>query len=61
MKDTVVYVVTRASRRVERENYSSRERASARAQVLRRMLKKWSDPDSSRVMVVKTTKPNQIR
>ena len=61
MKDNIVYVVTRNSRRVERENYSSSESASARAQALRRILKKWSDPDASRVSVVKTAKPNQIR
>ena len=61
MKDNIVYVVTRNSRRVERENYSSSESASARAQALRRTLRKWSDPDSSRVTVVKTSKPNQIR
>ena len=61
MKNTIVYIVTRDRRRVERENYESLSQADARAVKLRRLLKKWNDPDALRISVVKTTKPNQIR
>jgi len=61
MKNTIVYVVTRNRRRVEPENYESPEQAHARAVALRRILKKWNDPDALQVSVVKTAKPNQIR
>jgi hypothetical protein len=56
-----VYVVTRNSRRIEDKNYSSREDANQRAQQLVDTLKKWKDPDVSKVKVVETEKPNKIR
>ena len=56
-----VYVVTRNSRRIEDKNYASREDANQRAQQLVDVLKKWKDPDTSKVKVVETEKPNKIR
>jgi hypothetical protein len=56
-----VYVVTRNSRRIEDKNYASREDANQRAQQLVDVLKKWKDPDASKVKVVETEKPNKIR
>ena len=61
MKNNTVYVVTRNSRRIERDNYESRDEAHTRVLGLRKLLRKWNDPDASRVSVVKTSKPNQIR
>jgi hypothetical protein len=56
-----VYVVTRNSRRIEEENYSSRDEAQERAENLVKVLKKWKDPDQNRVKVVETATPAKIR
>jgi hypothetical protein len=56
-----VYVVTRNSRRVEENNYSSKEDAENRAEKLVQVLKKWKDPDQKRVRVVETNNPLRIR
>tara|TARA_B000000475_G_C15969701_1_gene436527 strand:- start:529 stop:717 length:189 start_codon:yes stop_codon:yes gene_type:complete len=57
----MVYVVTRNSRRIEEENYSSRDEAQERAENLVKVLKKWKDPDQNRVKVVETSTPAKIR
>jgi|13_taG_2_1085334.scaffolds.fasta_scaffold45994_3 hypothetical protein len=56
-----VYVVTRNSRRIEENNYSSKEDAENRAEKLVQVLKKWKDPDQKRVRVVETNNPLRIR
>lgn len=55
-----VYVVTRNKRRIEHNNYFSEESAKTRAEVLRKTLKKWKDPDSTKVEVVQTSEPHKI-
>ena len=59
-KSRVVYVVTRHNRRIESDNYFSEAAAQDRAGALKKMLKKWGDPDSSRVQVVRTSQPYKI-
>lgn len=56
-----VYVVTRNSRRIEENNYSSREDAEKRATKLAQVLKRWKDPDQKRVKVIETDNPSRIR
>ena len=56
-----VYVVTRNKRRIEEENYDSKEEAESRAEMLVETLKKWKDPDQRKVEVVYTDKPSRIR
>jgi hypothetical protein len=60
-KEKTVYVVTRNSRRVEDRNYTNKEDAQARAEVLVQVLKKWKDPDVKKVRVEQTTTPGKIR
>tara|TARA_E500000178_G_C16930739_1_gene711557 strand:+ start:1044 stop:1232 length:189 start_codon:yes stop_codon:yes gene_type:complete len=60
-KKQKVYVVTRNSRRVEENNYSSKEDAETRASKLVQVLKKWKDPDQKRVKVIETDNPLRIR
>lgn len=60
-QEKIVYVVTRNSRRTEDRNYSSKEDAERRAEVLVQVLKKWKDPDAKKVRVVQTSKPSKIR
>lgn len=58
-----VYVVTRGSRRVEPQNYTSKELASKRALSLIDMIQKWDKPSLSQnsIKIVKTTKPHTIK
>ena len=56
-----VYVVTRNSRRIEENNYLSKEDAEVRASKLVQVLKKWKDPDQKRVKVIETDNPSRIR
>lgn len=56
-----VYVVTRNSRRIEEQNYASKEDAESRAKQLVSMLQRWKDPDQNKVRVVKTDRPTKIR
>ena len=56
-----VYVVTRNTRRIEEQNYDTKEEAEARAEKLIEVLKKWKDPDVKRVRVVETNTPRKIR
>lgn len=56
-----VYVVTRNTRRIEEQNYDTKEEAEARAEKLVEVLKKWRDPDVKRVRVVETNTPRKIR
>ena len=60
-KEQTYYVVTRNSRRIEEDNYLTKEDANARAEQLVQVLKKWKDPDEKRVSVVQTTNPSKIR
>ena len=60
-EQNIVYVVTRNSRRIEEENYSSKQEAEERAEKLVKVLKKWKDPDQHRVEVVETPTPAKIR
>lgn len=60
-KEKTVYVVTRNSRRIEDRNYTNKEDAQARAEVLVQVLKKWKDPDVKKVRVEQTTTPGKIR
>lgn len=61
MKKQKVYVVTRNSRRIEERNYLDKEEAEARAEKLVQVLKKWKDPDLTKVKVVLTETPSKIR
>lgn len=61
MKHTEVYVVTRNSRRIEEKNYQTKEEASFRSKQLVKVLKKWKDPDSTKVSIIKTDKPYKIK
>ena len=56
-----VYVVTRAGRRIEPDNYRLNSEAQARATALYKVLREWDDPDIHKVEVVCTSKPNQVR
>ena len=56
-----VYVVRRAGRRIEPENYKSKQAASDRASQLYMVLKQWGDSDMDKIDVIYTAKPNQIR
>lgn len=58
---SIVYVVTRAGRRIEPENYAVRKSAVDRAARLRMILKEWNDPDVSKVEVVSSSTPHKIR
>lgn len=55
-----VYVVTRNKRRVEPESYKTIEEAQSRIESLIATLKKWNDPDVSKVAFVKTKHPHTI-
>ena len=55
-----VYVVTRNKRRVEPESYKTAEEAQLRAEALIATLKKWNDPDVSKVSFIKTKHPHTI-
>jgi len=55
-----VYVVTRNKRRVEPESYKTPEEAQARVESLISTLKKWKDPDASKVAFVKTKHPHTV-
>ncbi len=59
-KQREVYVVTRNNRRIEPENYFSEGAAKDRASALIKMLKKWNDPDKSKVEVVRTAQPFKV-
>ena len=59
-KTREVYVVTRNGRRIESDNYFSEGAAKDRASALRKMLKKFNDPDKTRVEVVRTTQPYKV-
>lgn len=56
-----VYVVTRNSRRIEENNYATKEEAQARSEQLVAVLKQWKDPDQKKVRVVATENPKKIR
>mgnify|MGYP001314518653 CR=1 FL=1 len=56
----VFYVVTRDGRRTSPINFWTIDRAHKEADRLRSTLKKWNDPDISRVEVIKTSDPNSI-
>ena len=60
-KQKTVYVVTRNTRRIEEQNYDTKEKAEVRAAQLVEVLKKWRDPDVKRVRVVGTNTPRKIR
>ena len=60
-KSLYFYVVTRAGRRIEERNYVSLREAERRAETLRKMLKKWNDPDIFKVSVVGSETPHKIR
>lgn len=60
-KQKTVYVVTRNTRRIEEQNYNTKEKAEVRATQLVEVLKKWRDPDVKRVRVVETNTPRKIR
>tara|TARA_B100000989_G_scaffold259922_1_gene210308 strand:- start:892 stop:1086 length:195 start_codon:yes stop_codon:yes gene_type:complete len=60
-KQKTVYVVTRNTRRIEEQNYNTKEKAEVRAAQLVEVLKKWRDPDVKRVRVVETNTPRKIR
>jgi hypothetical protein len=60
-KSKTVFVVTRDSRRIEEENYNTREAAKDRVDALAYMLKRWRDPDLRKIEIVKTTEPRKIR
>lgn len=60
-KQKTVYVVTRNTRRIEEQNYDTKEKAEVRAAQLVEVLKKWRDPDVKRVKVIETNTPRKIR
>ena len=60
-KQKTVYVVTRNTRRIEEQNYNTKEKAEVRAAQLVVVLKKWKDPDIKRVKVIETNTPRNIR
>lgn len=60
-KQKTVYVVTRNTRRIEEQNYNTKEKAEVRAAQLVEVLKKWKDPDIKRVKVIETNTPRKIR
>lgn len=60
-KQKTVYVVTRNTRRIEEQNYDTKEKAEVRASQLVEVLKKWRDPDVKRVKVIETNTPRKIR
>lgn len=60
-KQKTVYVVTRNTRRIEEQNYDTKEKAEVRAAQLVEVLKKWRDPDLKRVKVIETNTPRKIR
>tara|TARA_B100001027_G_scaffold85015_1_gene58207 strand:- start:502 stop:696 length:195 start_codon:yes stop_codon:yes gene_type:complete len=60
-KQKTVYVVTRNTRRIEEQNYNTKEKAEVRAAQLVEVLKKWRDPDLKRVKVIETNTPRKIR
>ena len=60
-KQKTVYVVTRNTRRIEEQNYDTKEKAEVRAAQLVEVLKKWRGPDVKRVRVVETNTPRKIR
>ena len=60
-KQQKVYVVTRRNRRIEDKNYTDKLEAEQRAEALVAMLKKWNDPDLSKVRIEETTNPSRIR
>ena len=60
-KQKTVYVVTRNTRRIEDQNYDTKEKAEVRAAQLVEVLKKWRDPDVKRVTVITTNTPRKIR
>jgi len=55
-----VYVVTRGRRRIENCNYTTRQEASDRAQILLNMLKDWSPLEVRSVSIVHTADPGKI-
>ena len=60
-KQKTVYVVTRNTRRIEEQNYNTKEKAEVRAAQLVEVLKKWKHPDIKRVKVIETNTPRKIR
>ena len=60
-KQKTVYVVTRNTRRIEEQNYNTKEKAEVRAAQLVEVLKKWKDPVIKRVKVIETNTPRKIR
>ena len=61
MNKKQVYVVVRAGRRIDPENYPTHALAQERATALRAMLKQWNDPDVSNVAIIPTPDPYKIR
>ena len=55
-----VYVVTRGGRRIEDRDYTTRQEASDRAQILHGMLKEWSPLEVRSISVVHTSDPRKI-
>ena len=60
-KGKTVYVVTRDGRRIEEENYNTREGAKLRSSALALMLRKWRDPDLRKIHIIETPEPRKIR
>jgi len=54
------YVVTRAGRRIEEEDYWTFGEAEERAAKLRACLKGWRDKDYNKVEIIKTSDPTEI-
>ena len=55
------FVVTRGGRRVEENNYKSKEHAQYRAEVLISMIKEYSAHEKNSVSIVHTSEPRKIR
>ncbi len=56
----IFYVVTRGGRRTTQVDFWTRDRAEEEAARIRKRLKKWSDPDYTRIEIIKTTHPESI-
>tara|TARA_Y100000361_G_C11159602_1_gene346302 strand:+ start:1751 stop:1966 length:216 start_codon:yes stop_codon:yes gene_type:complete len=55
------FVVTRDGRRVEEDNYKSKDDAEIRAEKLIAMIKKYSPHETQSVCIVHTSEPKRIR
>jgi len=56
-----VFVVTRNFRRVEDKNYTTKEEAEVRSNILVNVLKKWNDPDSKKARAIESAEPYKIK